>query len=204
MCAVSGRLVLLSKATADQYVPVDKILESCFQLLSLFYLTIGRNNEAPAAYSLTSTIKRLLDHLTEAALYSAKDLESIKSTLEETAKAISEAQKTEESKAKHSPYLLTLLAKRVALCQTMLNNLRRRLEGIGAPLLAIHEKLISILRQISLANTKSKVSVVDPPLFLQCTWLTWLAALVFDERGAKAAESAARGRRETQRWQVSL
>ncbi|GAB0135743.1 beige/BEACH domain protein [Epichloe bromicola] len=137
---------------------LDKVLESCFQLLSLFYLTIGRNNEAPAAYSLTSTIKRLLDHLTEAAIYSAKDLESIKSTLEETSNAISQAQKTELSQAKHSPYLLTLLSKRVALCQSMLDNLRKNLEGIGGPLLATHEKLISILRQISLANTKSKFS----------------------------------------------
>lgn len=140
---------------------LDKVLESCFQLLSLFYLTIGRNNEAPAAYSLTSTIKRLLDHLTEASLYSAKDLESIKSTLEETAKAISSAQKTDESEAKHSPYLLTLLAKRVALCQGMLENLRKRLGGIGSPLLSIHEKLISILRQISFANTKSKFSASE-------------------------------------------
>ncbi|KAG6003003.1 hypothetical protein E4U43_000984 [Claviceps pusilla] len=140
---------------------LDKVLESCFQLLSLFYLTIGRNNEAPAAYSLTSTIKRLLDHLTEAELYTAKDLESIKSTLEETAKAIAQAQTTEASQARHSPYLLTLLSKRVALCQSMLENLRKRLEGIGAPLLATHEKLISILRQISLANTKSKFSTSE-------------------------------------------
>ncbi|EFY89015.1 hypothetical protein MAC_04946 [Metarhizium acridum CQMa 102] len=140
---------------------LDKVLESCFQLLSLFYLTIGRNNEAPAAYSLTSTIKRLLDHLTEAALYSAKDLESIKSTLEETACAIRQAQKAEESQAKHSPYLLTLLSKRVSLCQSMLDNLRKRLESIGSPLLATHEKLISILRQISFANTKSKFSTSE-------------------------------------------
>jgi hypothetical protein len=151
-------VVVVVAATNVLSQSVDKVLESCFQLLSLFYLTIGRNNEAPAAYSLTSTIKRLLDHLTEAALYSAKDLESIKSTLRETAYAISQAQKTEESQAKHSPYLLTLLAKRVALCQSMLDNLRKRLEGIGSPLLPIHERLISILRQISLANTKSKVS----------------------------------------------
>ncbi|KAG5922701.1 hypothetical protein E4U61_004663 [Claviceps capensis] len=140
---------------------VDKVLESCFQLLSLFYLTIGRNNEAPASYSLTSTIKRLLDHLTEAAIYSAKDLESIKSNLEETVKAIGQGETTEASQAEQSPYLLALLSKRVALCQGMLANLRKRLEGIGGPLLATHEKLISILRQISLANTKSKFSTSE-------------------------------------------
>src|SRR5689334_19283435 len=60
---------------------VDKVLESCFQLISLFFMTIGRTSEAPAAYSLTSTIKRLLDHLTEAGLFCAKDLESMSQTI---------------------------------------------------------------------------------------------------------------------------
>ncbi len=27
---------------------VDNVLDDCFQLISLFFLTIGRNNEAPA------------------------------------------------------------------------------------------------------------------------------------------------------------
>ena len=27
---------------------VDRILDDCFQLISLFFLTVGRNNEAPA------------------------------------------------------------------------------------------------------------------------------------------------------------
>lgn len=139
---------------------LDKVLESCFQLLSLFYLTIGRNNEAPATYALTSTIKRLLDHLTEADLYSAKDLESINSTLAKLKKSIAEAQ-NEESKAQHSPYLFTLLSKRVELCQATLANLQKRLGRIGEPLLVMHEKMISILRQISLANTKTKFSATE-------------------------------------------
>ncbi|KAJ6437196.1 integral membrane protein [Purpureocillium lavendulum] len=136
---------------------LDKVLESCFQLLSLFYLTIGRNNEAPAAVSLTSTVKRLLDHLTEADLYSAKDLESINSTLAKLSKSISQAQEEQNPEEQHSPFLLALLAKRVENCQASLANLQKRLERIGEPLLVMHEKMISILRQISLANTKSKV-----------------------------------------------
>ena len=35
--------------TADWRVySVDNVLEDCFQLISLFFLTIGRNGEAPA------------------------------------------------------------------------------------------------------------------------------------------------------------
>ncbi len=90
---------------------VDKVLESCFQLLSLFFMTIGRNSEAPAAYALTSTIKRLLDHLSEANLYSAKDLDSMSKTLERLEGMVS------KSGHNSSPYLTELLGKRVELCK---------------------------------------------------------------------------------------
>ncbi|TFB07655.1 hypothetical protein CCMA1212_001205 [Trichoderma ghanense] len=139
---------------------LDKILESCFQLLSLFYLTIGRNNELPANYALTSTIKRLLDHLTEADLYSAKDLESIQSTLTNLSNSIKQAGSSEH-KAENSPYLLKLLSNRVTKCLATLDNLQKRLGRIGEPLLPTHEKLISILRSISLANTKAKFSSAE-------------------------------------------
>lgn len=136
-------------------------MESCFQLLSLFYLTIGRNNEIPANYALTSTIKRLLDHLTEADLYSAKDLESIQTTLTNLSESIKLAGSSEH-KAENSPYLLKLLSNRVAKCLATLENLQKRLGRIGEPLLPTHEKLISILRSISLANTKAKVRMILP------------------------------------------
>lgn len=31
-------------------VIVDYVLDDCFQLISLLFLTVGRNNEAPAVY----------------------------------------------------------------------------------------------------------------------------------------------------------
>ncbi|RMJ19187.1 hypothetical protein CDV36_001068 [Fusarium kuroshium] len=137
---------------------LDKVLESCFQLLSLFYLTIGRNNEAPATYALTSTIKRLLDHLVEADVYSAKDLGSIKTTLEGLCNSIRDAANDESPDKRHPPYMLTLLSNRVKLCNSTLEKLQKRLERVPQSLLETHEKLVSILRSISLANTKSKFS----------------------------------------------
>lgn len=137
---------------------LDKVLESCFQLLSLFYLTIGRNNEAPATYALTSTIKRLLDHLVESDVYSAKDLGSIKSTLEDLCNSIRDAANDESPDKRHPPYMLTLLSNRIKLCNSTLEKLQKRLERVPQSLLETHEKLVSILRSISLANTKSKFS----------------------------------------------
>ena len=137
------------------------MLDGCFQLLSLFFMTIGRNNEAPAAYALTSTIKRLLDHLTESALYSAKDLEHIAQTIDNLRNIVKNAS------ANYSPKLITLLTNRLHVCQKSCSNLLQQLERLGPGLPSIHEKLISILRSISLANTKSKVSSWKEQEFLQ-------------------------------------
>jgi len=136
---------------------VDRVLESCFQLLSLFFMTIGRNNEAPAAYALTSTIRRLLDHLAEADLFSAKDLESITETVEKLSANLKHAEADESNESGHSPYLITLLSKRLDLCRMSLQALQKRLEKLDEPLPTIHEKLISLLRSISWANTRTRV-----------------------------------------------
>ncbi|KAK4448247.1 hypothetical protein QBC34DRAFT_439329 [Podospora aff. communis PSN243] len=134
---------------------LDKVLESCFQLLSLFFMTIGRTTEAPAAYALTSTIKRLLDHLTESGLFSAKDLDSMSHTLSTLDSVLKNAD------SQHSPYLVELLAKRENLCKESLGELRKKLERLAKPLREVHEKLISILRSMSLANTKAKFSASE-------------------------------------------
>lgn len=136
---------------------MDKVIDGCFQLFSLFYLTIGRNNEAPAAYALTSTIKRLLDHLNEVNLYSAKDLDSISATLARLSKSIHQVEKADTTDAHYSPYLLELVSNRVERCQQTTKSLQKRLERFGECLLDKHEKIISILRCISLANTKTNV-----------------------------------------------
>ncbi len=135
---------------------MDKVLESCFQLISLFFMTIGRTTEAPAAYALTSTIKRLLDHLTESGLFSAKDLDSMSHTLGTLDGILKNAN------SQHSPYLVELLANREELCKASLVKLRQQLDKLPVPLRAIHEKLISILRSMSLANTKIKVIQCRP------------------------------------------
>ncbi|KAI9048683.1 hypothetical protein LZ554_007514 [Drepanopeziza brunnea f. sp. 'monogermtubi'] len=131
---------------------VDRVLDGCFQLLSLFFMTIGRNSEAPAAYALTSTIQRLCTHLREVELYSEKDLIHLSHTLARLRTIVQEAE------GAYSPYFVTLLSNRVELCQATLTFLQGRLDRLGGDLLSIQERLISILRSISLANTRTKFS----------------------------------------------
>ncbi|EFX01002.1 hypothetical protein CMQ_5944 [Grosmannia clavigera kw1407] len=114
---------------------LDRVLDSCFQLLSLFFMTIGRTNEAPAAYALTSTIKRLLDHLTEAKVFSAKDLDSLTHTLSKISHTVKNADDC-------SPFLAMV-------------------QKLGPPLPAIHEKLVTILRTMAHANTKARFSASE-------------------------------------------
>lgn len=122
-------------------------------MLSLFFMTIGRNNEAPAAYALTSTIKRLLDHLLEVNFYSEKDLAHIAQTLENLRTVMTNASTS------YSPKLITLLSNRLELCQISLTKLQKRLERVGTELAPTYEKLVSVLRSISRENTRTKVRV---------------------------------------------
>jgi hypothetical protein len=171
-------------------------LDGCFQLLSLFFMTIGRNNEAPAAYALTSTIKRLLDHLTEVDLYSEKDLTHCSHTLAK----LREIVKTAESH--YSPKLVTLLSNRIELCQASLTNLQNRLDRLGGDLPTVHEKLISILRSISLANTKAKVRFWKTVVCYARGKL--LTLIVFLYRGPKAAGSGQGSWRISGGWEVRV
>ncbi|KAF4313811.1 hypothetical protein GTA08_BOTSDO00853 [Botryosphaeria dothidea] len=129
---------------------VDTVLDDCFQLISLAYMAIGKNHEAPATYSAVSTMKRLLDHLYEAAFFSPKDLDSVESRLKEYRTSV------ERGKETYSPSLITLLEARMDICQELLEKLKHTLEKLSPELKPIYEKLVSILRSLSACNTRSK------------------------------------------------
>jgi hypothetical protein len=129
---------------------VDQVLDDCFQLISLSFLTIGRNAEAPAVYSAISTIKRLLDHIREAAFFSAYDLRSIKDKLREYRECIRRGHDT------YSPHLITLLEARLDVCEQTLKDVEDILSPLTPELSPHYEKLVSVLRSLSACNIKSK------------------------------------------------
>ena len=129
---------------------VDAVLDDCLQLLSLFFMAVGRNNEAPALYSVTSNIARLCDHLKEAAFYSTRDLVSLDDTLSNMRRTMA------KDADKYSPYLLTRLQYRIELCEKLLGELREFLTTLSPPMVPVWEKLVSILRALAALNTRSK------------------------------------------------
>lgn len=129
---------------------VDLVLDDCFALISLFFLTIGRNHEAPAVYSAIATVKRLLDHLKEAGFYAPQDLESICLNLKKWHESI------ERGKESHSPDLMTLLEARISVCNTILHELQDALSKLDPNMMETYTKLVSILRSLSACNTRSR------------------------------------------------
>lgn len=129
---------------------VDYMLDDCFQLISLAYLTVGKNHEPPAVYSYISTIKRLLDHLKEATFYSQKDLGTLGKNLKDCRRYV------ERGRDKYSPHLLTLLDARIKVCEEILADLNLNLSELTPELEPKWEKLVSILRSLAGCNSRSK------------------------------------------------
>lgn len=109
-------------------------------------MTIGRNTEVPVAYALTSTIIRLLDHLTEAELFTRKDLEGLSSTLDRVTEFV--------QKGSPEPYVEESIMARIQRCRASLNNLRSKVDTIDPELRPTADELVQILRQMAVVATR--------------------------------------------------
>lgn len=96
--------------------------------------------------------QRLLDHLKEAAFFSPKDLESVSQALDSMQETLRRGSNS------HSPHLLKLLENRLDTCRNILGELKSSLGDLSMELTPVYERLVSILRSISAANTRQKVS----------------------------------------------
>ncbi|KAK6376206.1 hypothetical protein LTS17_007457 [Exophiala oligosperma] len=135
---------------------VDTVLDDCLQLISLFFMAVGRNHEAPALYAMTGNIMRLCHHLKEAAFYSKKDLTSLENTLDKMQATL------EQGKDVYSDHLLTRIQYRLEICKAMLKELSDFLSTLSPDMVPVWEKLVSILRAIAALNTRSKVKFETP------------------------------------------
>lgn len=137
--------------------PVDALIHSCYQLISLAYMTIGKNFEAPAIYAEVIAAKRLLEHLKEASFLYRKDLDSLDRRLSSYRETIKRASDDEY----YDPHLLMLLESYVDSCQTILDELRKYITQLSPELYPTYERLVSILRCLSAGNTKAEFPARD-------------------------------------------
>lgn len=166
---VIEQICLLNEVRGPEHLlqnRVDTVLDDSLQLISLFFMAVGRNNEAPALYAMTGNITRLCHHLKEAAFYSKKDLISLENSLAKMEATL------EHGKDKYSQQLLTRIHYRLEVCQEMLQELRDFLSALSPEMVPVWENLVSILRAIAALNTRSKVC----PRWIACGLLVCLNA----------------------------
>ncbi|KAH9852129.1 hypothetical protein C2E23DRAFT_886000 [Lenzites betulinus] len=123
---------------------LDTTLADVFNLLSLFFLTIGRTRECPATYSQIASMRQILIHMDESGIYNESDLNPFHRRLTELRNIL---QHDMES-GKHPPAMTKLLERQLNECDNLLLKLQDSLSVLSPELIPIHERLVNIRRQL--------------------------------------------------------
>lgn len=157
----------------DMHNRVDSVLDDVFQLLSLFFLTVGLKNSAPATYASLSTVQCLLEHLCESNVFTHHDLRPIKERLDEISKIVEKSVEsrpedevaefkeidTERNKNRIEQDLL--LKAKLQHCIDEYNKLESKLEEIPPDLSDIMERLFKVRRGLLSLAASSKKNIPD-------------------------------------------
>ncbi|KAI5999402.1 hypothetical protein F5J12DRAFT_277556 [Pisolithus orientalis] len=123
---------------------VDTTLADVFSLLSLCYLTLGKTKECPAAYSQLASMRQILTHMEESGLYNESDVLPFQRRLQELRSMV---QHDAES-GKHPEAMTKLLERQLNELDAIVRSLQESLSDISVELIPIHQRLITIRRQL--------------------------------------------------------
>ncbi|KAI5784556.1 hypothetical protein EDC01DRAFT_618485 [Geopyxis carbonaria] len=157
LCAVL-HMIDDTKVDVSSNLDYGRVQEDCFELISLLFLTIGRNNEPPAMYFRGNYLiyrKRLLDHLGESGNYSSKDLVPINLRLKKLGSII------KSNSSSWDPLYIAKLDAKLLECINSLATLQDELNRISPGLQSLHAKLVSLRRCIKAAEAKQKFSIPE-------------------------------------------
>ncbi|KAH3673313.1 hypothetical protein WICMUC_003773 [Wickerhamomyces mucosus] len=128
---------------------VDQVTDDVFQLLSLFFITVGLINTAPATYASLTTVQRLLEHLNESKVYTHHDISPIKQRLAEITKIINDNKNSEDE---------------VYLLKEKLNNCLKEYKEVEDAVQDVDDNLQSLFQQLVLIR-RSILSLVSRTQF---------------------------------------
>ncbi|KAF9005994.1 hypothetical protein BDQ17DRAFT_1467113 [Cyathus striatus] len=123
---------------------LDTTLADVFSLLSLFYLTIGKTKDTPATYCQIASMRQILNHMNESAVYNETDLAPFHKRLTELRQII---QQDAES-GRHPKALVKLLDRQLNECDAIVKQLQDSLSVLSPELIPIHQRLVTIRRQL--------------------------------------------------------
>ncbi|KAF8889353.1 hypothetical protein BD779DRAFT_1521058 [Infundibulicybe gibba] len=123
---------------------LDTTLADVFSLLSLFYLTIGKTRDTPATYCQIASMRQILNHMNESAVYNESDLAPFRRRLGELRQIV----QRETEDVKHPKALVKLLERQLNECDSIVRSLEESLSVLSVELIPIHQRLVTIRRQL--------------------------------------------------------
>ncbi|PVF97929.1 hypothetical protein CPB86DRAFT_705992 [Serendipita vermifera] len=168
LSTIRNRLTALKRDTVDFVKPqdvvslyqatpnrIDTTLADVFQLLSLFFLTIGRTKECPAIYSQVVSIRQLLDHMRESMVYSEADLGPFQKRLEELRQVV------KDDAANNPPAMVQLLERKLNQCDAIVKEMTESLSVLSPELVPLHQRLVTMRRQFAALAAKENPSKTE-------------------------------------------
>ncbi|KZT65752.1 hypothetical protein DAEQUDRAFT_814051 [Daedalea quercina L-15889] len=123
---------------------LDTTLADVFNLLSLFFLTIGRTKESPSKYSQIASMRQILEHMDESGVYNESDLAPFHRRLAELRGVV----RNDAESGKHPMAMTTLLERQLNECENVLKSMQESLAVLSPELVPIHERLVNIRRKL--------------------------------------------------------
>ncbi|KAF8817492.1 hypothetical protein BYT27DRAFT_7199026 [Phlegmacium glaucopus] len=120
---------------------LDTLLADVFSLLSLFYLTIGKTRDTPATYCQIASMRQILNHMNESAVYNEADLAPFHRRLNELRQIV-------QQDSKHPKALTKLLERQLNECDAIVKQMQDSLSVLSPELVPVHQKLVTIRRQL--------------------------------------------------------
>ncbi|GLB41744.1 putative protein of unknown function (DUF2408) [Lyophyllum shimeji] len=141
---------------------LDTTLSDVFSLLSLFYLTIGKTKDTLATYCQIASMRQILNHMNESAVYNESDLGPFHRRLGELRTIIQH----DGECGKHPKPLIKLLERQLNECENLVRSLQDNLSVLSVELVPIHQRLVTIRRQlVALAAKEGSHKAELKPLF---------------------------------------
>ncbi|ODO09098.1 hypothetical protein I350_02698 [Cryptococcus amylolentus CBS 6273] len=136
---------------------VDQLLADVFQLLSLFFLTIGKSRETPATYCQIASMRQILIHMNESGAYTEQFLIPFRERLDQLKQVI----KQDSTEGKHPEAVVRLMLSKLEAVERQLDELFQSLTVLSIELVPIHQRLVALRKQLSALAAEPKPSKAE-------------------------------------------
>lgn len=143
--------------TSEYRNRVDDVIGDVYQLLSLFWMVMGKNLESPATYVQLISIQQCLDHLQVFGIYTLADIEPFEKRICELGSIIEEETKTKFNVEGEQSCLDLLVRKKLNHCRSVLKELMDNWNVMSDFLSPIQTRLVEIRKDLALQIAKGEV-----------------------------------------------